>query len=113
MPGLLLAGDAAGFVDPITGDGLRFALLGAELSAAIALQVLAGRLPDPAAALLRLRRRAFRRKWRLNRGVRALVASPHALRCASAAARWYPAAIHRLVREAGDVPRDATQRRRH
>ena len=25
-PGLLLAGDAAGFVDPMTGDGLRFAL---------------------------------------------------------------------------------------
>ena len=26
--GLLLAGDAAGFVDPMTGDGLRFALRG-------------------------------------------------------------------------------------
>ena len=25
-PGLLLAGDAAGFIDPMTGDGLRFAL---------------------------------------------------------------------------------------
>src|SRR4029077_10537915 len=24
MPGLLLAGDAAGFIDPMTGDGLRF-----------------------------------------------------------------------------------------
>ena len=30
FPGLLLAGDAAGFIDPITGDGLRFALLGAR-----------------------------------------------------------------------------------
>ena len=26
VPGLLLAGDAAGFIDPMTGDGLRFAL---------------------------------------------------------------------------------------
>ena len=34
VPGLLLAGDAAGFIDPMTGDGLRFALRGAELAAA-------------------------------------------------------------------------------
>ena len=43
-PGLLLAGDAAGFIDPMTGDGLRFALAGAELAAAVALEVLAGRV---------------------------------------------------------------------
>jgi flavin-dependent dehydrogenase len=40
MPGLLLAGDAAGFIDPMTGDGLRFALRGAELAAAEALRAL-------------------------------------------------------------------------
>ena len=45
-PGLLLAGDAAGFIDPMTGDGLHFALRGAELAAAVALDVLAGRTPD-------------------------------------------------------------------
>ena len=28
MPGLLLAGDAAGFVDPMTGDGIHIALRG-------------------------------------------------------------------------------------
>ena len=33
MPGLLLAGDAAGFIDPMTGDGLRFAFAGARLAA--------------------------------------------------------------------------------
>ena len=27
-PGLLLAGDAAGFIDPMTGDGMRFAIRG-------------------------------------------------------------------------------------
>ena len=26
VPGLLLAGDSAGFIDPMTGDGLRFLL---------------------------------------------------------------------------------------
>ena len=30
VPGLLLAGDAAGFVDPMTGDGLHLALRGAN-----------------------------------------------------------------------------------
>ena len=40
VPGLLLAGDAAGFVDPMTGDGLRFAVRGAELAADAALAAL-------------------------------------------------------------------------
>ena len=33
--GLLLAGDAAGFIDPMTGDGLRFAVRGGELAAQV------------------------------------------------------------------------------
>ena len=40
MPGLLLAGDAAGFIDPMTGDGLRFAFRGAELAAEAAMSAL-------------------------------------------------------------------------
>ncbi len=44
VPGLLLAGDAAGFIDPMTGDGLRFALAGAAIAARCRLDVLAGRL---------------------------------------------------------------------
>ena len=44
-PGLLLAGDAAGFVDPMTGDGLRFALRGGELAAHAALDELASGRP--------------------------------------------------------------------
>ena len=38
--GLILAGDAAGFIDPMTGDGLRFAVRGAELAACAALEAL-------------------------------------------------------------------------
>ena len=41
IDGLLLAGDAAGFIDPMTGDGLRFAVRGGELAAAAALDALA------------------------------------------------------------------------
>ena len=40
IEGLLLAGDAAGFVDPMTGDGLCFAVRGAELAAQAALAAL-------------------------------------------------------------------------
>ena len=43
--GLLLAGDAAGFIDPMTGDGLRFAVRGGELAALAALAALANGWP--------------------------------------------------------------------
>ena len=45
LPGMLLAGDAAGFVDPMTGDGLRFAIRGGELAAHAALAELETGVP--------------------------------------------------------------------
>lgn len=102
VPGLLLAGDAAGFIDPMTGDGLRFAIEGGELAARAALAALA----DGHAAHRRLavmRRRAFARKHRFNRALRSLVAAPSAVVAASAAARVAPWAIRRVVDMAGDV----------
>jgi flavin-dependent dehydrogenase len=71
-PGLLLAGDAAGFVDPMTGDGLRFALRGGELAAHAALDELASGRPGYA-RLAALRRREFSGKWRINRALRVMV----------------------------------------
>ena len=56
-PGLLLAGDAAGFVDPITGDGLRFALRGAELAAREALHALESGVDDAHVKLFEALRR--------------------------------------------------------
>jgi flavin-dependent dehydrogenase len=41
-PGLLLVGDAAGFYDPYTGEGLSYALRGAEMAADAAEQALRG-----------------------------------------------------------------------
>ena len=70
--GMLLAGDAAGFVDPMTGDGLRFAIRGGELAARAALAEM--ETGQPAYARLHdWRRREFAGKWRLNRALRALV----------------------------------------
>ena len=104
MPGMLLAGDAAGFIDPITGDGLRFALLGARLAAETAVDVLAGRTtPAGAIAMLAERRRtAFAAKWRFNRAIRALVAAPRAVSVAALAARLIPRAFESIIRYAGD-----------
>lgn len=103
-PGLLLAGDAAGFIDPITGDGLRFALEGATMAAAVALEMLAGRCdPWNAFAALGVRRRAtFATKWRFNRGVRLAVASPRAITAAARVARVWPRAFESVIRYAGD-----------
>lgn len=105
VPGMLFAGDASGFVDPMTGDGLRLAIDGAQLAAAIAADVFDGRLAAEAApeALDTARRRAFAAKWRFNRGLRALVDAPSLVRAATWAARAWPGAFEAVVRFAGDA----------
>ena len=103
-PGLLLAGDAAGFIDPMTGDGLRFALRGAELAAEVALDVLTGLTPIDRAhlELVRRRRAAFSGKWRFNRALRSLVSSPRAVSGAAVAATIAPSLFEAIIRYAGD-----------
>jgi menaquinone-9 beta-reductase len=103
MPGLLLAGDAGGFVDPMTGDGLRFALRGGELAALEALRALEHGSADAHLRLLAARRREFAHKWRFNRSLRTLVASPGAVRAAGYGAMVAPALLRRIIRYAGDL----------
>jgi flavin-dependent dehydrogenase len=102
-PGLLLAGDAAGFVDPMTGDGLRFAFRGAELAAREALRALESGPGRAHINLLEQRRREFARKWRFNRGLRAIVGSPAGVRAAGLGAALAPGLLHRVIAYAGDV----------
>ena len=105
-PGLLLDGDAAGFVDPMTGDGLRFAFKGAELAAHAALTMLERGGPlDVDGSLDRARAREFASKWRFNRALRSLVGSPAAIRAAAAGASVAPWILERVIRYAGDVGR--------
>jgi flavin-dependent dehydrogenase len=104
VPGLLLAGDAAGFVDPMTGDGLRFAFRGGELAALEALDALAsGQVADAHIHLARTRAREFATKWRFNRTLRLLVAYPGAVRAAGYAATLAPQVLRRAIQYAGDV----------
>ena len=68
----------------MTGDGLGFATRGAELAAAAALRALEHGWSGVHAELNGQRRRLFGGKWRFNRVLRALVASPNAVEVAAA-----------------------------
>jgi flavin-dependent dehydrogenase len=105
VPGLLLAGDAAGFIDPMTGDGLRFAIRGAELAARFALASLAGRVRAPHAKLARARDREFGGKWRFNRSVRWLVSRGLAVELAGLVTAAAPWMLRRAIAYAADIPR--------
>jgi flavin-dependent dehydrogenase len=102
MPGLLLAGDAAGFIDPMTGDGLRFAFRGGELAALAALAALERDEANAHVRLSKARHREFSAKWRFNRALRALVGSPIAVGAAATGAKWLPSLVERMIRYAGD-----------
>jgi flavin-dependent dehydrogenase len=104
VEGLLLAGDAAGFVDPLTGDGLHLAIRGAILAAEEALRTL--ETSDFCGAPRRLaqaRRETLGSKLRFNRAARLVSGSSSAIRVASGIATIAPAVIRRVVRYAGDV----------
>jgi flavin-dependent dehydrogenase len=102
IDGLLLAGDAAGFIDPMTGDGLRFAIQGGELAAAAALQALSRGWTGVHAHLTAARRRAFGGKWMFNRGLRTVVASPFAVEAAAIGALMAPPLMRAVISRAGD-----------
>jgi flavin-dependent dehydrogenase len=104
--GLILAGDAAGFVDPMTGDGLRFAIHGGELAGLAALRALTGGWSGVHGWLRTERAAAFAGKYRFNRALRALVASPGAIELAAAGSRVAPAILRAVIARAGDC-RDA------
>jgi 2-polyprenyl-6-methoxyphenol hydroxylase-like FAD-dependent oxidoreductase len=102
--GLLLAGDAAGFVDPMTGDGLRLAMTSAVLAAREALATLTtGDVVGAPDRLAAARRRALGGKLRFNRAVRRLVDLPWLLDLAGWSATVAPGFVRRAVRYAGDA----------
>ncbi len=106
LDGLLVVGDASGFVDPMTGDGLRFAIRGAELAAEAALDALAHGWTDVHARHAAARRREFGAKWRFNRILRAVVASPACVSAGAIGARLAPALLRAIVARAGDCHAD-------
>jgi flavin-dependent dehydrogenase len=102
--GVLLVGDAAGFYDPFTGEGIFSALRGAELAADSILRAL--RADDVSTAMLagyeRARRAVFGDKERVTRALQVLIGRR---RLANLAARWLaprPGVLDRLLGVIGD-----------
>jgi flavin-dependent dehydrogenase len=77
-PGWFLVGDAAGFVDPFTGEGIHRALVSAELAAGTIDDLLAGRLTPAQAARAydHAMRTRFRAKDRVGWLVQAFLGQP-------------------------------------
>lgn len=103
LEGLLLAGDAAGFVDPMTGDGLHFAVRGAELAAQAALDALEHGWPGVHRRHAVHRIRAMAAKRGFNRTLRAVVAAPAAVTVAAWGASVAPALLRQVICIAGDT----------
>jgi menaquinone-9 beta-reductase len=97
-PGWLLVGDAAGFVDPFTGEGIYRALRSARAAAAA---IEGG--GDVARAYVTARRRAFAAKTALTWLVQAFLVAPPVLAHAVASLEKRPAAALRLGSALGDL----------
>jgi flavin-dependent dehydrogenase len=102
--GVLLVGDAAGFYDPFTGEGVFTALRSAELAAATIVQAL--RAGDVSAAALagyqRARRAAFAGKERVTRALQAIISRRRLATWTCRALARRPALLDALLGVIGD-----------
>ncbi|MBV9773379.1 MAG: hypothetical protein JO040_05490 [Gemmatimonadetes bacterium] len=103
--GALLVGDAAGYYDPFTGEGIFRALRGAELAAdAIHAALLRDDLSAAALAPYeQARRRAFAAGERLQHAIEAFVSRPRALALVSRRLARHRELADALVRVTGDL----------
>jgi menaquinone-9 beta-reductase len=103
VPGALLVGDAAGFYDPFTGEGVTLALRSAELAASVAGRALTLNTTDDLSAYDRLRHAATRDKFRLNRILQYVVSWPSLADAVARRLAGRPDLADRLVGIAGDL----------
>ncbi|MCS6953314.1 MAG: NAD(P)/FAD-dependent oxidoreductase [Bryobacterales bacterium] len=105
FPGGLLVGDAAGFYDPFTGEGVCAALECARMAAPVIVGALASGGLERLSEYERVRRRALAGRFRLQRALQAVIQSQRAARaCVGALARM-PAAAAGLLAWIGDARR--------
>ncbi len=110
-PGFALVGDAAGFLDPFTGEGLYRALRGAQTLAREAHTALdrPGSIVDVSASYAAARRAAFGAKERLTWLVQVFVHTPALMDYAVQRLARRPALAQRLANVLGDLePADPT-----
>lgn len=101
-PGLLLVGDAAGFYDPFTGEGVTLALRSAELASQVARQALQTAPTGDLRPYERRRRAATDAKFRFNRLLQTVVAHPALANLVAHRLAGRPDLADRLVGIAGD-----------
>src|SRR6266571_3707877 len=101
-PGAVLVGDAAGFYDPFTGEGVTLALRTAEMAAEEADRALRAGRTDDLRAYDRRRDEATRDKFRLNRLLQGVVAVPELSNFVARRLSRRPDLAHQLVGIAGD-----------
>lgn len=108
--GFLLVGDAAGYFDPLTGQGICRALRSARMAAEVANHcLLAGDLSRRALLPYERRcRRAFFMGAQVQHGIEAIVSRPMVLGAAANLLSTVPAIANGLVLLTGDVPRRNT-----
>jgi flavin-dependent dehydrogenase len=98
--GALLVGDAAGFLDPFTGDGISMALHSGGLAAAESARRVGHAVTEPmACSYSQQLGRAVRRSYRVAGLLRALVRAPSVVQALAAAALpWLGARLHAETR---------------
>jgi 2-polyprenyl-6-methoxyphenol hydroxylase-like FAD-dependent oxidoreductase len=104
-PGAVLIGDAAGFIDPITGGGMAQALLSAELLVGFLPRALASQDDEWLWRFDRRRRRLLRDYVLLTAFTLQLARRPFLARAMLRFMRWSPAFMSHLVGVAGGLRR--------
>lgn len=103
-PGALLVGDAAGYYDPLTGQGIYRALRSAEMAAAAIMAALALGRWSAFSQYEQQRRREFAAATWLQHAIEFALSNPRLLRGAFRALHWQPLSTW-LMGRVGDCPR--------
>lgn len=99
VPGVLCAGDAAGYIHPLTGDGMAMALRAGELAGAVARLIPAGLASSEAARLYRAAwQREFGARLQLAARLHPLALRPQLARPILPFLRHFPALSGALMR---------------